>query len=106
MAASLVGRSSIHQTLTVHRLVQVGVFDRLTQEEKNCFLSCAVSMLSSSFPNTWNQGGPDQDRNWESWETCSEVLSHVSWLLDLLKMHELPVKEPEHLAVLIFRTGS
>ncbi|KAI9765919.1 MAG: hypothetical protein M1840_007060 [Geoglossum simile] len=106
LKSSLVNRSSAHKSLIVHRLVQATVFNRLSKDEVIFSLDSTVKLLSNGFPNTWKKSGPQQGHGWASWETCSEVLPHVSWLIGLVKKHKLKSNDPELFAELIFRSGT
>lgn len=70
------------------------------------YLDYAIQVLSSSFPNTWNERSHQQGHGWASWETCSAVLPHISWLMKLTEMHCLKAINPELFAELIFRAGT
>jgi hypothetical protein len=69
-------------------------------------LDNTIQMLSYSFPNTWNERTRQQGHGWASWETCSAILPHVSWLMKLNEAHSLKATNPELFAELIFRTGT
>lgn len=104
--ASLVSRLSDHKAISIHRLVQFTVFLKLTQKEKSTTLDYVISLLSSSFPNTWNQRTHHQGHGWTAWKTCSIVLPHVSRLITLTQEHSLIVVNPELFAELVFRAGT
>jgi tetratricopeptide (TPR) repeat protein len=69
----LLGRYSLltvaPATLTVHRLVQVVVRERLAPQEERGWAEAAVSLLFASFP----------DESWEvsEWPECQRLLPHV-----------------------------
>ncbi|KAH0545465.1 hypothetical protein FGG08_000466 [Glutinoglossum americanum] len=75
-------------------------------EEMGFYLDSVITILSNGFPNTWKKAGHQQGHGWASWETCSEVLPHVNWLMDLSKKHKLKAGNPELFAELIFRSGA
>jgi hypothetical protein len=86
--------------------VQSAVFARLSEKEVTLFHESAVALLSTAFPNNWNVSGPQQGHSWKAWETCSKVLPHVSWLVDLSKKHKIRPADPYPFAEVIFRTGA
>lgn len=104
--SSLVNRSSAYKALSVHRLVQVAVFTRLSKIERNFLLDSTITLLSNGFPNTWKKTGHHQGHSWASWETCGEVLPHVNRLMELVKQYKLNASDPELFAELIFRSGT
>lgn len=104
--ASLINRLSTSKALSIHRLVQLFIFMRLPQVDRIFYLDSTVRMLYYGFPNTWNQRGDHQGHGWASWETCSVVLPHVSWLMRLTEEHSLKPTNLELYAELIFRAGT
>ncbi|KAK7743150.1 hypothetical protein SLS53_004235 [Cytospora paraplurivora] len=104
--ASLVTRLATSMALSVHRLVQQAVFDRLSPAERIYYLDNVIQMLAYDFPNTWTGTGPSQGHGYKSWELCGAVLSHVGWLMALTKKHKLKPSDPNTWAELIFRAGT
>lgn len=104
--SSLVSRSSVNKALSVHRLVQAAVFNRLPKADILLYLDFSITLLSNGFPNTWDKTGHHQGHGWASWETCSEVLPHVGFLMDLVQKYKLSPSRHETFAELIFRSGS
>ncbi|TPX21002.1 hypothetical protein DIZ76_016899 [Coccidioides immitis] len=105
-AASLVSRLSTHRAISIHRLVLFIVFSRLTTDKTSTFLNYAIRMLSSSFPNTWNERVRKLGHGRASCDKYSKILSHVGWLMALTRANLLIVISPELLAELVFRAGS
>lgn len=99
-------RSPVNKALSVHRLVQAVVLNRLPKPDKLSYLNFSIILLSNGFPNTWGKTGHHQDHDWASWETCSEVLPHVSHVMDLVQTYKLVPSHLETFAELIFRSGS
>lgn len=99
-------RPSSQKALSIHRLVHFTAFTRLTPNEASTFLDHAVKLLFYAFPNTWNGKTRHQGHGWASWEKCSTVLPHVSWLIKLTEEQSLDVKSPEVFAELAFRAGT
>ena len=104
--SSLINRSPVHKALSIHRLVQATVFARLSKDDAAFFLDSAIALLSNGFPNSWKDSGDYQGHGWASWESCSEVLPHVNWLMDLTQKHKIKSSNPELFAELIFRSGT
>ncbi|WEW59212.1 hypothetical protein PRK78_004681 [Emydomyces testavorans] len=103
--ASLIHRQSTPKALSVHRMVQFAVFKRLPLADSLFYLDNTIQLLYYGFPNTWNQRGNKQGHGWFSWETCSAVLPHVSWLMGLTEKYQLKATNSELYAELIFRAG-
>lgn len=104
--ASLISRVSTSKALSVHRLVQFAVFNRLSGDDRRFYLDTAISLLVGAFPNTWQQTGHAQGHGWNSWQTCGAVLPHVSRLVTLTREQELSASDEEAWAELIFRAGT
>lgn len=64
---------------------QAAVFNRLPKADILLYLDFSITLLSNGFPNTWDKTGHHQGHGWASWETCSEVLPHVGFLMDLVQ---------------------
>ena len=103
---SMVSRLSGPKALSVHRLVQLAVFLQLSGAERVSNFDLAVNVLYFGFPNTWQDRGAHQGHGWASWETCSAILPHVSWLMQLSTKHKIKSAKPGLWAELVFRTGA
>ncbi|KAL2022812.1 hypothetical protein VTK56DRAFT_4628 [Thermocarpiscus australiensis] len=103
---SLIRRLASSRALSMHRLVQFAVFLRLPKSERIVNFDLAVKILYFGFPNTWQARGPHQGHGWAAWETCSAILPHVSWLMQLSEKHKIKSAHPELWAELVFRTGT
>lgn len=103
---SFIDRSPAQKSLSIHRLVQTTVLSSLPRDRASLFLTATVQLLSSGFPNTCGQMGPQQGHGWASWETCSEVLPHVQNLIEVVKRQKLKPESAERFAELIFRVGT
>lgn len=104
--AALVTRIAPSKALSVHRLVQLSVFKRLSAEDKIFYFDTVVQILFYDFPNTWNTKGPYQGHGYKAWETCSSVLVHIGWLISLSKEHKVKPDNFMAWAELIFRAGT
>ncbi|KAI1429008.1 hypothetical protein F5Y12DRAFT_782253 [Xylaria sp. FL1777] len=104
--AALVTRIASSRALSIHRLVQLSVFKRLSTDQRIYYFDVVVQMLYYDFPNTWAAKGPYQGHGYKSWETCSSVLVHVNWLMSLSRDHKVVSQFPETWAELVFRAGT
>lgn len=104
--ASLVNRLPSHKAISIHRLVQFTVLSRLSVAERTMYLDYAIKVLCCAFPDTWSEMGNHQRHGSSSWELCSTILPHVSWLVGLTEAHNLKTTDPELFAELIFRIGT
>ena len=100
LRAALIDRSSEEETLSVHRLIQTAVMNRLDLEEQVTYFDRCIKMLSNSFPNTWNAVTSHQFSNWSKYEKC---LPHVMSLMRLSQKHNLPAGDPKLYAELVLR---
>ena len=103
---SMISRLSSSKALSMHRLVQLAVFSRLSKVERVDLFALTVHILYFDFPNTWQNRGAHQGHGWQSWENCSAILSHVNWLMQLSAKHKIQCKNPERWAELVFRAGT
>ncbi|KAK2764464.1 hypothetical protein FQN54_009159 [Arachnomyces sp. PD_36] len=106
MRTSLIKRSPRTRSISTHILVQATKFSRLPISDVQFLFDSAITLLSNAFPNTWKDTGDQQGHQWASWESCGEVLPHVSWLVELSKKHNLKPSQPELFAELNFRLGT
>ncbi|KAK4221160.1 hypothetical protein QBC38DRAFT_461780 [Podospora fimiseda] len=104
--ASMVTRVSSSKALSVHRLVQFAVFLRLSKADRIKYFDLAVRILYYDFPNTWQHRGAHQGHGWASWETCSAILPHVSWLMILFDKYKIKSANTVLWAELVFRAGT
>ncbi|OAA60362.1 tpr repeat-containing protein [Niveomyces insectorum RCEF 264] len=103
---SMVSRMARAKALSMNRMAQLAVFLRIETAERTTYFDTAVRLLYFGFPNTWKAGGSHQGHGWEAWETCSAVLPHVSWLMQLAQKHSISSSVPELWAELIFCSGT
>ncbi|KAF4459225.1 hypothetical protein FALBO_14020, partial [Fusarium albosuccineum] len=103
---SMVSRLSSSKALSMHRLVQLVVFARLSKAERVKLFDLTIHILYHDFPNTWQNRGAHQGHGWQSWETCSDILSHVDWLMTLSDKHKIKSSNPESWAELVFRAAT
>jgi hypothetical protein len=82
------------------------VFNRVLASDRITNFDLAVRILISSFPATWNGGGPHQGHGWASWETCGLALPHVRMLTELSESVKIKPTAPDLWAELLFRAGT
>ena len=102
----MVTRSSAFKALSMHRLVQFAVFLRLSKSDRIAYFDLAVRILYFDFPNTWQGRGAHQGHGFASWETCSAILPHISWLMKLSEKYKIVSTDPAMWAELVFRAGT
>jgi tetratricopeptide (TPR) repeat protein len=68
-------------TLSIHRLVQAVVQDRLDGEAQKIRVSAAAQLINDSFPG-------DGYNNPQSWPRCKELLSHALTIADHTEKHQ------------------
>lgn len=103
---SMVSRMARSKALSMHRMAQLAVLLRIAPDERAAYFDTVVRLLYHGFPNTWKAGGHHQGHGWAAWATCSAVLPHVSWLMQLAQTHKIISTVPTLYAELIFRAGT
>ncbi|EFW99250.1 tpr repeat-containing protein [Grosmannia clavigera kw1407] len=103
---SMISKLSYSESFSMHRLVQLAVFLRISKKDRPMYFDTATRLLYYGFPNTWNARGPHQGHGFTYWTTCSEILPHVSFLMDMSKKYNIKTGNAEIWAELIFRTGA
>lgn len=103
---SMISRLSGSEALSMHRLVQFSVFSRIPKHNRIVNFDIAVRILYFDFPNTWQDRGAHQGHGWASWETCSAILPHVSWLIQISDKHKVKPVNTNLWAELVFRAGT
>lgn len=102
---SMISRLSTSKALSLHRLVQFAVFLRMPEEDRIVNFDTAVRFLYVAFPSTWQDHGPNQGHGFAAWATCSTLLPHVRWLMQMSDKHHVRSDIPDMWAELIFRAG-
>lgn len=77
---SLVRRNPETKTITIHRLVQTVLKDRMDRETQQAWAERTVRMLNKVFPN------PNQI---ETWSVCQQYLPHAQICADLIEQWEM-----------------
>lgn len=103
---SMVCRLSSSKGLSLHRIVQLAVFHRLTASERVELFDLAVCNAYFDFPNTWKKQGAEQGHDWTSWNACSVILPRVSWLMQLYEKYKFKFSNFHLWAELVFRAGT
>lgn len=89
---SLVDKSPEDGTLSVHRLIQAAVLQKLSDEELSRYFTAVVHILKWGFPDTHSKDVGHQAHAWGRCETC---LPHVYHLVQLLRKYEISIEEPQ-----------
>lgn len=76
---SLLRRDPETRVLTVHRLVQAVVRDRMAQEEQHQWAQCMVRVVNRTFPNVETT----------PWSLCSRFLPHAHWAAQLIQQEQI-----------------
>ena len=103
---SMTSRLSSSKSLSLHRLVQFAVFLRMSEADRVANFDLAVRILYYDFPNTWQDRGAHQGHGFESWETCSAILPHVSRLMQVAEKHKVKPGNTGLWSELVFRAGT
>ncbi|KAF2755485.1 hypothetical protein EJ05DRAFT_502944 [Pseudovirgaria hyperparasitica] len=104
--ASLVDRLTSAKSISMNRLVKIVSSVRVPEEERTVYFNTTIQMLSNAFPNTWDSRVDQQGHGFQSWETCSAVVAHVSSLMVLQEQYGLEATNTEAFAELVFRIGT
>lgn len=97
---ALIDKNADDASLSVHRLIQVAVLRRMSQNELNTYFCAASRMLCWGFPDHWSK---DQGHQIATWSRCEMCLPHVYYLVELCKRHEIPLQDPQGYAELLLR---
>ena len=79
---SLLRRSSQERTLSMHRVVQAVLTDRMTRQERDQWIDRVIATLNVLFPEVRNQG-------WEQWSQCGRLLPHALTITATAQQHNL-----------------
>lgn len=79
---SLLRRSSHEHTLSMHRVVQAVLADRMTDQERDRWTERVIAALDALFPEV-------RSRVWEHWGQCSRLLPHVLTIVVATRQHTL-----------------
>lgn len=104
--AGLVTRIVSSKALSVDRPVHALALESLSPEDRVYYFDIVVKLLFYDFPNTWNDREPYQGHGYQAWETCSSVIVHIDWLIDISKEYKVAPKDSSTWAELIFRAGT
>lgn len=76
---SLLRRDPETRMLTVHRLVQAVVRDRMDPQEQHQWAQCMVRVVNRTFPNVETT----------PWSLCSRFLPHTHWAVQLIQQEQI-----------------
>ena len=91
---SLIKRDSEKKVLSLHRLVQVVIKDRMDQEELRKWIECVVQAVNKAFPEV----------AFEEWSQCERYLPHALVCANWIEEHE--AISLKHSAQLLSKAGS
>jgi hypothetical protein len=100
LKAALIDRSVESATLSIHRLVQATIMNRLSTKERTTYFDLVVRLLGKSFPDSWRSG---PGYTYSSWNKCEMCLPHVEFIVQQAEKYELCASEPLHLVELLLR---
>jgi hypothetical protein len=100
LKAALIDRSVESENLSIHRLVQATIMNRLSTQERTTYFDLAVRMLWRSFPDSWRLG---PGYTYSSWNKCEMCLPHVEFIVKQAGKYELCASEPLHFVELLLR---
>lgn len=100
LRSALVDRSQETASLSVHRLVQVAVMNKMSAQERQKFLDQALKILFAIFPDSWRSG---PGYVYGSWSKCEVCLPHVQFLVAQNEKYKIGVTDPQGLVDLLLR---
>jgi len=100
LKAALIDRSAESATLSIHRLVQATIMNRLSTQERTTYFDLVVRLLGKSFPDSWRSG---PGYTYSSWDKCEMCLPHVEFIVQQAEKYKLRASEPLHFAELLLR---
>jgi hypothetical protein len=100
LKAAFIDRSAENASLSVHRLVQVTIMNRLSSQERNGYFDEAVRLLGDMFPNSWRSG---PGYTYSSWNKCEMCLPHVQFIVAQAAKYNLHATEPLKFVELLLR---
>ncbi|KAH6667283.1 P-loop containing nucleoside triphosphate hydrolase protein [Halenospora varia] len=97
---ALIARSSMDEALYIHPLVQSIMKRRDSKVENARLFNLVTSLLSSSFPNTWNIVASHQ---FATWDECHQCILHVGHMIRHFADHRKDGIDIDAFAELILR---
>jgi hypothetical protein len=95
-AYSLIQRSAVEQTLSMHRLVQAVFQGRLSEAERRTWAERAVCAVNAAFPNV------ESDGMHEMWPRCERLLTQALFVAQRIKQYHIV---NVHAGRLLFQLG-
>jgi transposase-like protein/transcriptional regulator with XRE-family HTH domain len=83
---SLIQRHAQTHTLTIHRLVQTAIADRLASDVHRLWVKRVLHVLNQAFParrEQLNQAFPSEGEHMKHWLPCEQLVPHVTRILPL-----------------------
>ena len=87
-------------TISIHRLVQSTVMNRLSPGERTQMLDQIIRLLLGGFPNTWQS---DVGHQFSAWKACEMCLPHVKFLVVQVSKWDLRPSDSQCFADLVLR---
>jgi len=104
--ASMVQRHPALSALSMHPVMQLVVLLRLSESERVMNFDAAVKICFLSSPNPWEESMSYESFSKTSWEKFSDVLPHVSRLMEISDEHEITSANPAMWTELVLRAGT
>lgn len=83
LAYALIRRNRHTKTITVHRLVQIVLKERLAEKQQQIWVLHIIELLNQAFLLECQHGSVErQYGNMEQWSWCEQLLPHVLLLID------------------------
>jgi hypothetical protein len=89
LRSALIEKTTNDSLLSMHRLTQTAVIQRLSQDDRKSYAQQVVRLLSWGFPDTWSQ---DVGHQFGAWKKCEQCLPHVVHLRQTVE--KLKIRPP------------
>ncbi|KAK0645828.1 hypothetical protein B0T16DRAFT_457821 [Cercophora newfieldiana] len=93
-------------SLSTYQAVQDSLLYKLPGASLSHGFNTTVKILSSSFPNIWQDMISYNCRGYSSWESCSVVLPHINYLTEIKERHNITSVDAATWAELLFRAAT
>jgi transposase-like protein/tetratricopeptide (TPR) repeat protein len=91
---SLIQRHAQTHTLTIHRLVQMAIIDRLSQHTQRTWMTRILAVLNQAFPS--------ESEQMQCWPWCEQLVPHATRVAQLCE----PETDPLAVSSLLYKTAS
>ncbi|RAK81445.1 TPR-like protein [Aspergillus fijiensis CBS 313.89] len=100
LQGALMDKSSDTGIVSVHRLVQRAVIQRMSIEEREATFAVVVAILAANFPDTYNA---DLGHQVKSWTYCERSLPHIESLVKKSQHFKISEHKSQNFAELLLR---